>query len=51
MEFPWRGPHRAESWYTPQFVIRNGMVKVPSGPGLGVEYDPQFLRRAQKVEV
>lgn len=29
----------------------NGMVKVPTGPGLGVEIDPEFVRKYKVVEV
>ncbi len=49
MEFPWRAPHRPQAWYSPQFVIQNGVVKVPAGPGLGVEIDPHFLAKAEKI--
>jgi len=51
MEYPWRGSARAaESWYSPQFQIKDGVVKVPTGPGLGLEIDPKFLEKARKVE-
>jgi L-alanine-DL-glutamate epimerase-like enolase superfamily enzyme len=33
-----------EFWYEPDFDIKNGAVPVPSGPGLGVNYDPQIWR-------
>jgi L-alanine-DL-glutamate epimerase-like enolase superfamily enzyme len=43
----YHGAARApEPWYTPDleasaaFAIRNGAISVPTGPGLGVEYDP-----------
>ena len=49
MEFPWRKPHHPAGWYTPDFVIRRGVVKVPTGPGLGVEIDEDFLRKAITV--
>jgi L-alanine-DL-glutamate epimerase-like enolase superfamily enzyme len=49
MEFPWRRPFAPASWYAPNFPVRGGVVKVPDGPGLGVEYDPDFLARAVKV--
>ena len=49
MEFPWREPHDPESWYTPNFPVRNGVVKVPTEPGLGVEIDPDFLKRAERI--
>jgi L-alanine-DL-glutamate epimerase-like enolase superfamily enzyme len=50
MEFPWRAPQRIESWYSPQFHIVNGVVKVPTGSGLGLEVDPAWLAKARKVE-
>jgi L-alanine-DL-glutamate epimerase-like enolase superfamily enzyme len=50
MEYPHRGPDRAESWYTPNFRIVNGAIKVPTGPGLGIEIDPKYLAKAEKVE-
>ncbi|MBI4902001.1 MAG: mandelate racemase/muconate lactonizing enzyme family protein [Acidobacteria bacterium] len=51
MEFPYRGKPKQEGWYTPNFAIRNGVVKVPLTPGLGVEFDPDYLKKAQKVEL
>jgi L-alanine-DL-glutamate epimerase-like enolase superfamily enzyme len=50
MEFPWRAPHKPEAWYSPQFEIKNGVIKVPSGLGLGVDFDPAFIAKARKVE-
>jgi L-alanine-DL-glutamate epimerase-like enolase superfamily enzyme len=50
MEFPWRAPRKPASWYRPNFEIRNGMLQVPTGPGLGVEYDPDYLRKAEVVK-
>ncbi len=35
---------------TSSLVSRNGIVKVPSGPGLGVTLDPNFVRKAERVE-
>jgi L-alanine-DL-glutamate epimerase-like enolase superfamily enzyme len=48
------GPHQEyhgapvtpEPWYTPDFAIRDGAVAVPTGPGLGVEYDPAIWKEA-----
>jgi L-alanine-DL-glutamate epimerase-like enolase superfamily enzyme len=37
MEFPYRNKDENEPWQSPQFVIRNGVVKVPAGPSLGLE--------------
>lgn len=50
MEFPWRAPHKPESWYSPQFEVKNGVVKAPAGPGFGVEFDPGFIEKARKVQ-
>jgi L-alanine-DL-glutamate epimerase-like enolase superfamily enzyme len=50
MEFPYRNREENESWHTPRFEIRNGTVKVPTGPGLGLEIDPQFVAAAKLVE-
>lgn len=50
MEFPWRAPQKTESWYSPQFHIRNGVVRAPAGPGLGLEVDPAWLAKARRVE-
>lgn len=49
MEFPHRGDEKKENWYTPEFKIRNGTVSVPAAPGLGIQFDPAFLARAEKV--
>jgi L-alanine-DL-glutamate epimerase-like enolase superfamily enzyme len=51
MEFPNRGPVKRQSWYSPQFEIRNGEVQVPAGPGLGIEFDPDFMKKARKVDL
>lgn len=49
MEFPWRGKTKKASWYTPNFNIENGVVKAPSGPGLGIEYDADYLKKCVRV--
>ena len=51
MEFPFRGKNETESWFTPQFVIKDGFIGIPTGPGLGVEVDPTYLAKARKVEL
>jgi len=51
------GPHQewnaraasAASWYTPTFEIRDGVVAVPDGPGLGIDYDPAIWARAERI--
>ena len=49
MEYPWKKPQQPESWYTPNFIIKNGMLRVPEGPGLGVEIDPDYISKAEIV--
>ncbi len=51
MEFPHRGNEKNESWYTPEFKIRNGTITVPTTPGLGIQFDPAYFAKAEKVTV
>lgn len=46
MEYPWRAPQKAPTWYTPDFKIVNGHLKVPTTPGMGLEIDPAYLKQA-----
>jgi len=48
MEFT-GAPVRKETWCTPAVEIKDGKVHVPDGPGLGLEIDPAYLARAEKV--
>jgi len=50
MEYVSRGPAKKESWYAPNFEIRNGVIPLPEGPGLGLEFDPDFLKKATVVK-
>ena len=49
MEYPWRNSQRAETWYTPNFTIKDGKIQIPQGPGLGIEVDPEYLKTAETV--
>ncbi len=51
MEFPHRGNEKKETWYTPEFKIHNGTITVPTTPGLGIQFDPAYLAKAEKVTV
>lgn len=51
MEYVSRAPAKKESWYSPNFEIRNGVIPVPTGPGLGLEFDPDFLKKATVVKL
>lgn len=50
MEYVWRAPQKKESWHSPNFEIKNGVIPVPTGPGLGLEFDPEFLKKATVVK-
>jgi L-alanine-DL-glutamate epimerase-like enolase superfamily enzyme len=49
MEYPWRKTQQSQSWYKPDFVIKDGRLRVPTGPGMGIEIDPDFLAQAKVV--
>lgn len=49
MEYPWRKPQAAPSWYQPDFRIVGGKIRVPTTPGMGVEFDPDYLAQAAVV--
>ncbi len=49
MEYPWRAPQQPVSWFTPNFSIVNGAIRVPDGPGMGIEIDPDYLEGATVV--
>lgn len=49
MEYVSRRQPNKESWYAPNFDIRNGVIPVPSGPGMGLEFDPDFIKTATVI--
>ncbi|HUA63892.1 MAG TPA: mandelate racemase/muconate lactonizing enzyme family protein [Verrucomicrobiae bacterium] len=51
MEYVSRKAPKKDSWYAPNFDIRNGVIPVPSGPGMGLEFDPEFLKTATVVDL
>lgn len=51
MEHSWRRPQQPQSWFSPNFIINNGRLAVPNGPGFGVEFDPDYMSRAEIVAV
>jgi L-alanine-DL-glutamate epimerase-like enolase superfamily enzyme len=40
----------AEGWRRPNPIIENGAVKVPTGPGLGLEIGPEYPKKAEIVK-
>ncbi len=51
MEYVSRQPPKKESWYAPNFDIQDGVIPVPTGPGMGLEFDPDFLKSATVVKL
>ena len=51
MEYVWRKPAKKEFWYSPNFEIHNGAITVPTGPGLGLEFDPDFIKKATPIRL
>ncbi|HEY4247135.1 MAG TPA: mandelate racemase/muconate lactonizing enzyme family protein [Lacunisphaera sp.] len=49
MEYPWRAPQKTPSWYKPDFKIMAGKIKVPTASGMGLEIDPDYLKKATSV--
>lgn len=49
MEYPWRAPQKSPSWFTPDFKIVNGAIRVPTTSGMGLEIDPTFLAQATVI--
>ncbi|MBM4017976.1 MAG: mandelate racemase/muconate lactonizing enzyme family protein [Planctomycetes bacterium] len=42
-------PARPEPWLSPALDVKNGVIQVPPGPGLGLEIDPAYLAKAKVV--
>jgi L-alanine-DL-glutamate epimerase-like enolase superfamily enzyme len=49
MEYVHRSEAKPESWYKPNFAIKNGVIALPTGPGMGLEFDPDFIKKATIV--
>ncbi|HZS54409.1 MAG TPA: mandelate racemase/muconate lactonizing enzyme family protein [Bryobacteraceae bacterium] len=51
MEYVSRAQPKKESWYSPNFDIVNGVIPVPTGPGMGLEFDPDFVKTAAVIKL
>jgi L-alanine-DL-glutamate epimerase-like enolase superfamily enzyme len=51
MEYVSRKQPKKESWYSPNFDIKDGTLAVPTGPGMGLEFDPDFVKSAVLVNL
>jgi L-alanine-DL-glutamate epimerase-like enolase superfamily enzyme len=49
MEYPWRAPQKAPTWYKPDFKITDGKIKVPTTPGMGLEIDADYLAKSTRI--
>jgi L-alanine-DL-glutamate epimerase-like enolase superfamily enzyme len=48
-EFKGLGTHVPFECKTSPLKVVGGKIKVPTGPGLGVEIDPEFIKRHEPV--
>jgi L-alanine-DL-glutamate epimerase-like enolase superfamily enzyme len=51
MEYVSRKAPKKESWYSPNFDVKNGVIPVPSGPGMGLQFDPEFIKAATVIDL
>jgi L-alanine-DL-glutamate epimerase-like enolase superfamily enzyme len=51
MEYVSRGKPKKASWYSPNFDIKDGMIPVPTDPGMGLEFDPEVVRTATVIQL
>ncbi len=51
MEYVSRNAPKKEPWYAPNFDIKDGVIPVPTGPGMGLEFDLDFLKKATVVKL
>ena len=40
---------RTQWWDAPSFQMQKGVIKVPTGPGLGIEYDPAMWNQTESI--
>jgi len=51
MEYVSRKEPKKESWYSPNFDIKDGVLPVPTGPGMGLQFDPDFVKSATVIKL
>lgn len=49
IEWARRGTPKPIAWQLPNLDVAGGVVPLPTGPGFGIEYDADYLKRAQSV--
>ena len=50
MEYAAALPKDAMDWYSPRIEVKDGLVAVPAGPGLGIELAPEVVNELNIVE-
>jgi L-alanine-DL-glutamate epimerase-like enolase superfamily enzyme len=50
MEYAAALPKQPMDWYGPQIEVKDGMVAVPTGPGLGIEFLPEVVSGLKVVD-
>ena len=50
LEFQAKLPEGPMDWYSPRIEAKNGLIAVPTGPGLGIEFLPEVLNGLQIVD-
>lgn len=48
-EFVYNPGQESPSWYTPNISVRDGQMKIPDKPGLGIQYDEGIWKNAEKI--
>ena len=41
--------HKVETWCEPQLEVKGGVLKVPTGAGLGISLDEVLINKAKPV--
>jgi L-alanine-DL-glutamate epimerase-like enolase superfamily enzyme len=49
MEYAAALPKGSMDWFSPRIEVKDGLVAVPSGPGLGIEFAPEVVNALQVV--
>jgi len=47
MEYAAALPDQPTDWYSPQIEVKDCMVAVPTGAGLGIKFAPDMLRKIE----
>jgi L-alanine-DL-glutamate epimerase-like enolase superfamily enzyme len=48
-EFVYNPGETAPTWFTPAIQVRNGLMPLPTTPGLGIRYDDSVWKTAERV--